>query len=153
MWQRVQTVFLVLCVACLVASFMLPIWTSQEPDGTERQLYALHYSVIQNGERTTTYFPYALTAMLMAAAATVAVIEIRRFDNRMTQIKLGTLNSLLLAGIMICMVVFFNQMVNQFGGKNGISLWVVFGAVACNWLAIRFIRRDERLVRDSDRIR
>jgi hypothetical protein len=132
---------------------MLPIWTSQEPDGTERQLYALHYSVIQNGERTTTYFPYALTAMLMAAAATVAVIEIRRFDNRMTQIKLGTLNSLLLAGIMICMVVFFNQMVNQFGGKNGISLWVVFGAVACNWLAIRFIRRDERLVRDSDRIR
>ncbi|HAC25585.1 MAG TPA: DUF4293 domain-containing protein, partial [Cytophagales bacterium] len=57
------------------------------------------------------------------------------------------------AGIMICMVVFFNQLVNQFGGKNGISLWVIFGAVAFNWLAIRFIRRDERVVRDSDRIR
>lgn len=153
MWQRVQTVFLVLCVACLLVSFFLPIWVSEDPTGVSRQLYPLHYTVIQDGTRTTTYFPYAITAMLMAAATTVAILEIRRFDNRMTQIKLGTLNSLLLAGIMICMVVFFNQLVNQFGGKNGISLWVIFGAVAFNWLAIRFIRRDERVVRDSDRIR
>jgi hypothetical protein len=30
---------------------------------------------------------------------------------------------------------------------------VVFGAVTFNWLAMRFIRRDEKMVRDSERLR
>jgi hypothetical protein len=32
-------------------------------------------------------------------------------------------------------------------------MWIMFVGVACNWLAVRFIRRDEKLVRDSDRLR
>lgn len=153
MWQRIQTLFLVLVVISMLVSFFLPIWKITN-GGTEMQLYPLHFSTIENGVKTTQYFPFSIMAILMAAAATVAVMEILRFDNRMTQVKLGTLNSLILALALGSVVYFYNQVTSQYGyGKFGLSIWVPFIGVACNWLAIRFIRRDEKLVRDSDRIR
>jgi hypothetical protein len=153
MWQRIQTLFLVLVVVSMLVSFFLPIWMVSNGT-TEMQLYPLHFSTIENGVKTTQYFPFSLMAILMAAAATIAIMEIMRFDNRMTQVKLGTLNSLVLAMVLGSVVYFYNQVTNQYGfGKFGISIWVPFIGVACNWLAIRFIRKDEKLVRDSDRIR
>ena len=153
MWQRIQTLFLVLVVVSMVLSMFLPIWNIT--DGTkEMQLYPLHFTTMENGERVTAYFPYCITAILMTAAATLAILEIRRFDNRITQIKIGTLNSLILAGVMICVVVFYNNVTKEYGyGRYGLSLWIPFIGVASNWLAMRFIRKDEKLVRDSDRIR
>ncbi len=153
MWQRIQTLFLVLVVVSMVVSLFLPIW--KFTDGAkELQLFPLHFTTIENNQRITTYFPYSITAILMVAAATIAIMEIRRFDNRMIQVKLGTLNSLILAGVMICVVIFYNNVTKEFGyGRYGLSLWIPFIGVACNWLAIRFIRRDEKLVRDSDRLR
>lgn len=153
MWQRIQTVFLVLVVVSMVVSIFLPIWVQTEGEVT-RQLYPLHFTVIENGARTTTYFPYSITATLMIAVATLAVMTLRRYDNRITQIKLGTLNSLLLAGVMICVVWFYNNVSKEYGFvRYGINIWIPFLAVACNWLALRFIRRDEKMVRDSDRLR
>jgi hypothetical protein len=153
MWQRIQTLFLVLVVISMLVSFFLPIWKITNGT-TEMQLYPLHFSTIENGVKTTQYFPFSIMAILMAAAATVAVMEILRFDNRMTQVKLGTLNSLILALALGSVVYFYNQVTSQYGyGKFGLSIWVPFIGVACNWMAIRFIRRDEKLVRDSDRIR
>ena len=153
MWQRIQTLFLALVVATMAISIFLPIWKITE--GTkEYQLYPLHFTTIENQERITTYFPYSITAILMAAAATIAVMTIRRYDNRMTQIKLGTLNSLVLMCVMISVVLFYNSVTKQYGyGRYGLSIWIPFIGVACNWLALRFIRRDEKLVRDSNRIR
>jgi glucan phosphoethanolaminetransferase (alkaline phosphatase superfamily) len=153
MWQRIQTLFLALVVASMAISIFLPIWKITEGQ-KEYQLYPLHFTTIENQERITTYFPYSITAILMAAAATVAVMTIRRYDNRMTQIKLGTLNSLVLMCVMISVVLFYNSVTKQYGyGRYGLSIWIPFIGVACNWLALRFIRRDEKLVRDSDRIR
>jgi glucan phosphoethanolaminetransferase (alkaline phosphatase superfamily) len=153
MWQRIQTLFLVLVVVSMTVSLFLPIWKFTE-GAKEFQLYPLHFTTIENDQRITAYFPYSITAILMVVAATLAIIEIRRFDNRLTQIKIGTLNSLVLAGVMICVVVFYNNVTKEYGyGRYGLSLWIPFIGVAGNWLAMRFIRRDEKLVRDSDRIR
>jgi hypothetical protein len=155
MWQRIQTVFLGLVVVSMVISLFLPI--IKVVDGAkEIQLFPLHFSIIENGQRTTAYFPYSLSAILMIAAATIAVMEIRRFDNRVTQIKLGTLNSLILAGALGSSVYFFTQVSKVYGAGSAHlppMLWIMFIGVACNWLAVRFIRRDEKLVRDSDRLR
>jgi hypothetical protein len=156
MWQRVQTVFLVLVVASMVISIFLPVWLYVDAQtGVQHQLYPLHYSIIENGQKTTSYFPFSVMAMLMIAAATIAVMEIRRFDNRILQIKMGTLNSLVLAGVMISIVIFSNQLAKEHasGWRYGLSLYLAFAGVAFNWLAVRFIRRDEKLVRDSDRLR
>jgi hypothetical protein len=155
MWQRIQTVFLGLVVASMVVSLFLPLLKVVE-GAKEIQLFPLHFSTIEAGQRTTAYFPYSLTAILMVAAATIAVMEIRRFDNRITQIKLGTLNSLILAAALGSAVYFFTQVSNKYeAGSAHLPpvLWIMFIGVACNWLAVRFIRRDEKLVRDSDRLR
>lgn len=154
MWQRIQTVFLALAIISLLGAIFLPIWVFQDPSGKSHELYALHYTLIENGVRTTTYFPYFITAILLVAAATLAFMEIRKFKDRITQIKLGALNSLFIALALCAGVYFGTTMIKTFqGGRYGLGLWLPAVAVVCNWAAIRFIKRDEKLVRDSDRLR
>lgn len=158
MWQRIQTIFLGVVFLCCAVSVFMPIWVLKT--ATEKhELYALHYSITQNPDtaeviKKTTYFPYMFVGVLLAAAATLSVMEIRRFDNRMTQMKLGALNSLFLALGLGGAVYFANTLLTQFkGGVYGFGLWLPAAAAIFNWLAMRFIRRDERIVRDSQRLR
>jgi hypothetical protein len=155
MWQRLQTVFLAIVVVIMIVSIFLPLWKHADAGGVRYELYPLHYSIINGDTRTAAYFPYSLTAVFMVASATLAIMTIRRYDNRIVQIKMGAVNTLFLMGVMIASVYFSNKLTNefQFYGTSSISLWVIFVAVAANWLAMRFIRRDEKLVRDSDRLR
>lgn len=154
MWQRKQTIFLALSALCMVLMIFFPAWVAFD-NGVEKALYPLHYTIKGNDIRTTTYFPYALSAILAMAAATLAVLEIGKFENRMVQIKFGALNSLVMAGSMLSMVYFALQLIksNQLAGSYGLAFWLPGIAMVSNLIANRFIRRDEKLVRDSDRIR
>ncbi len=160
MWQRVQTVFLGLAILSLIGSILMPIMIGVASDGNAYALYPLHMmqkSVAAGGEtKVYTYFPYSLTAVFVVAALTICIMEIRKFENRMLQMKLGMLNSLILAGAMVCAVVFISMLKNahEFVSiENDFGLYLLFAAVAFNWLALRFIKKDEKLVRDSDRLR
>lgn len=154
MWQRIQTVFLVIAAVCLAVSIFFPVWIYNDPIGQSHQLFPLHYSVIQNNVNNTQYFPYSLTGIFAIAALTLAVIEIGKYKNRVLQMKLGALNSLFMAATILCAVIFSNQMVKTFqAGGYGLGMWLPGAAVLCNLLANRFIRRDEKIVRDSDRLR
>lgn len=154
MWQRIQTVFLVIVIASLIATIFLPIWVYQDSAGQTHELYPLHYSIKQGETVKTQYFPYSLTAVLAIAAATIAFIEIGKFKRRVVQMKLGALNSLFIAGTMAAAVFLSQPLIKNFqGGQYGLGLWLPAVAVVCNLLANRFIRRDEKLVRDSDRLR
>ena len=152
MWQRIQTVFLAVAIIALVISLILPIWQGQNEGSL---LVLTPFYLLQKGQDQYVYLPYSLTAMLIVASITIALIEIRRYDNRMLQIKLGLLNTLLLAGAMVCVAVFTLKLAKQYPetSQNGTGMYVIFVAVLCNWLAVRFIRRDERLVKDSERLR
>ena len=154
MWQRIQTVFLLIAIVSLILSIFFPLWTLTEASGKIHQLFPLHYTQIENGIRNTQYFPYTITAILVIASATISIIEIRSFRNRLLQMKLGALNSLFMAGAIASAVFFSQDFVKTFkGGSYGIGLWLPGIAVICNLLANRFIRRDEKLVRDSGRLR
>jgi hypothetical protein len=152
MWQRIQTVFLAIIIIALVASLVLPIW-SVEANGQTSVLTSFYY--LNNG--VYQYNPYSLTAIIAVAAATLAFTEITKFKNRMTQIKLGALNSLFLVGVLGSSFYFSNQLMKALEegakGQYGMGMWLPFVAVVCNLLANRFIRRDERLVQDSNRLR
>lgn len=151
MWQRIQTVFLAITIIALIISLIMPVWQGQS--GGEAVVLTPFY-LLQNKEQYS-YWPYSLTALLVVAGITLALIEIRRYDNRVLQMKLGALNTLFLAGAMVCVAVYTLDLSKQFPNeaKNGMGMYLIFAAVLCNWLAVRFIRRDERLVRDSDRLR
>jgi peptidoglycan/LPS O-acetylase OafA/YrhL len=134
----------------MTISLIQPVWLGQS-DGSAIVLTPFY--LLQNDQYL--YFPYSLTAILSIAAITIALIEIRRFDNRPLQMKLGLLNTLLLLGAMISVFFFTNSLVKQYpiGFKNGVGMYLIFAGVLCNWIALRFIRRDERLVKESDRLR
>jgi hypothetical protein len=155
MWQRVQTIFLTLVITSCIVFLFFPIWvTGEEASGTSQQLFPLHYSVLAGGLKTTHYYPYAITAILVIAAATLAALSLRSYGNRMTQLKMGALNSVFLAGAMLAAVIFAKQMLERFGGQiSYLSLGLMMVAVLTNFLANRFIRRDEKIVRDSNRLR
>jgi|SRR5690606_1874198 hypothetical protein len=155
MWQRIQTVFLVLAIASLGLAIFFPIWT-YPAEGVIHKLFAFHYSTFdENGQAIAIhYFPYSTTAILIVAAITVSVIEIGKYRDRVLQMKLGALNSLILAGIIGAAFIFSNQLADEFkGGQIQLGMWLPGVAVLCNLLANRFIRRDEKLVRDSQRLR
>lgn len=139
----------------MLVSFFFPLWRYVDAAGIRYELYPLHYSVVEGEQKSTAYFPYSLTAVLMIAAATVAAQTIRRYDNRLTQMKLAAFNTLLLMGVMGCVVYFSSRLNEEFKyvGMSRGALWTIFAGVACNWLAMRFIRRDEKLVKDSERLR
>lgn len=139
----------------MIVAMFFPIWVYKSGDGIRYELYALHYSVVDGATKTTAYFPYSITAVLMVAAASIGVQTIRRYDNRLTQMKLCALNTFILMAVMGSAIYFSFQLNEQFNyiGLSRLALWIIFGGVACNWIAMRFIRRDEKLVKDSDRLR
>jgi hypothetical protein len=163
MWQRIQTVFLATVILCLIATIFFPIWVHKDASSGEwHKLYPLQLTTQNDFEsqagagakKTIVYFPYAITAILAIASATIAFIEIRKFKDRMLQMKMGALNSLFMAGTITSAVIFSNQLMKTYsGGIYGFGLWLPGIAVICNLLANRFIRRDEKLVRDSNRLR
>jgi hypothetical protein len=150
MWQRIQTVFLGVAIIALGISLVQPVWLA-DANGSKTVLTPFY--LLQNDQYL--YMPYSIMAMFVVAGITIAILEIRRFDNRMLQIKLGLLNTAILLGAMICVVVFTMRLTEKFpeGHQNGIGMYLIFAGVLFNWLALRFIRRDEQLVKDSDRIR
>ena len=157
MWQRIQTVFLAIAIVSLVMSVFFPIWVLREGQ-QHHELYALHLSSIDrtsdDGARESNYYPYCITAILFVASITLAVVEVSKYRDRLLQIKLGALNSLFLAGGLIAAVYFATALIKEHGGgQYGLGLWLPGVAVVANWLAMRFIRRDEKLVRDSQRLR
>ena len=156
MWQRIQSVFIILVIVSLVLAIIYPVWIGLDKD-VEYKLYPIYLLAKEEGLQgkgiSSAYFPNSLSAILMVAIITIAVTEFRRFDNRLLQVKLGLLNSLLLLALVIAEVFFASQLNTAHPGKFEIGLYFVMAAIVCNWLAVRFIRHDEKKVRDADRIR
>ncbi len=154
MWQRKQTVFLAIAIACLVGMIFFPVWEAKD-ETTRWVLYPLYYGVKTGDTNSIVYFPYSIIAILGIAAATISTIEIGKFENRLLQLKLGALNSLFMAGCMGSAAYLAIKLIqaNHVSGNYGVSLFFPAVAMVCNMIANRFIRKDENLVKDSNRLR
>jgi len=159
MIQRVQSLFLLGVTICMILTLLFPIWEKPDLDDQTRfVVYGLFGEKINSsGTIEQTLFPYVLIGGFAILAAVIAVIEIFIYKNRLTQIKLGTLNSLVMSGVLgiIIYLTFQQEKIFAPGTKGDYGLGLFFPCVALllNVLANRFIRRDENLVRSIDRIR
>lgn len=150
MWQRIQTVFLVLLIIVLLISLVQPIW--HFADG-ETEVVLTPFYFLEKGSANL-YTPYAIIAILTIACITIAFTSARKFKDRVLQMKLGAFNSLLLVGVIGGSVYFAMELAKNYeGGTYGPGLYLPGAAVLFNMLANFFIRRDEKLVRNSDRLR
>lgn len=154
MWQRKQTIFLAIAAASLILMIFFPVWQGKTESSTVT-LYPLYLKSMQGEVRTDVYFPYSIIAILAIAAATLSIFEIGKFENRLLQIKIGAVNSLFMAGTMGSAAYLAIQVIktNQLAGSYGFALYLPAVAMVSNAIANRFIRKDEKLVRDSERLR
>jgi glucan phosphoethanolaminetransferase (alkaline phosphatase superfamily) len=169
MIQRIQTIFLFLTAALLVGLLFVPIWENQEmKDGTllgklVLDAFKLKFETLTNNAGssiTRMLIPdknVIYIGVLALSAALSALFSITRYQNRILQLKLGMLTSLLvsaLLGSIFLAIKQGNDLLNTSNkGQYLIGFFLPIGALIFNMLANRFIKKDENLVRSVDRLR
>lgn len=152
MIQRIQTLFMVLAVAALTAFYFVDIMVFR----SENEEY--HFSLLSsgNGEEAGSNFsmiaPYAVGLAIL-----LIVINIFMYGNRRRQIRIADGITFLLLGILTFMMITPDKIAARLGGEwlQSISAgyYLPLIAIVCMILARRAIKKDDQLVRDSDRLR
>lgn len=173
MIQRVQTIFLFLIAVAMGVALSNPLWEkagvrSSEPTNLTANLTALQYSEQQaipqqpgvplSTSPTTVVTPVWYLGLLLALVALSSVYAIFQYRNRLTQTALCAVNALMLTaimGIVLYRTLYAGQSYGNSADQGNFlpGFYAIVAALVFNALANRFIRRDERLVRGSDRIR
>lgn len=165
MIQRVQSIFLLLVAICMGLMLAFDIW--QKADITQGEVveldayYLTHFQMEEATDATPVNVIEQQTgwyiAILASLSAIVAIYSIFRYDNRLTQIKLAALNSLLIGGTFVAAMWLRYEgqemLVTGAEGEYLTGFYLPIAALAFNMLANRFIRKDEALVRSADRFR
>ncbi|MFT5616974.1 MAG: hypothetical protein ACI85I_000190 [Arenicella sp.] len=157
MIQRIQSIFLLIASVAAFSMIFLPVWVKvDEAAQTQVLLDTKKMTYIENGKEKSETNTIALS-ILAGLSSIVAMGSLFSYKNRMTQIKLNLLNSLLLAGTVGLMCYYYADATQLFNpedqGKFGIGFFAPMLALICNSLSNRFIRKDEKLVKSVDRLR
>lgn len=158
MIQRLQSVFLALVSVAMTVCLLSTSWTKTNPaTGESAQLsaFALEYSKMGSETSSTPTFYVALLAGL---AAILAIYSLLQYKNRMRQMVLGLVNSLVMIALLGCLSYLSVYKGSEFfqpevRGQYQLGFYAVVIGLISNVLANRFIRRDEQLVRSADRMR
>ena len=161
MIQRIQTLFLILYIGALVSTFFFPVWQkislNDETNSIEIIVTGYISSVDFNNGDTSVLYDNFIISGLVIISCIVAAFSIFSYKNRLNQIKLGALNSFLTSVLIIYFLydIFYNEQYININDKISflISFYLIFLAIFFNFLSNRFIRKDELLVRESERIR
>ncbi|GAB3799267.1 DUF4293 domain-containing protein [Spirosoma humi] len=169
MIQRVQTIFLFLITVAMGIALTNPLWEKAGTKSPEMaRLTALQYTTQQAvatqpglpaQSLPTTYVDSIwYLALLIALVGLSAFYAIFQFKNRLTQTVLCAVNALMLTAIMGIILYRTLYAAKAYGnpadqGTFLTGFYAIVAALVFNALANRFIRRDEKLVRGSDRLR
>lgn len=157
MWQRIQTIFIVIAIAACVACLCLPIATiSPEalplPEGNDTVMNL--YTLKADGSKEFTICGIVCFTLLLFACS-FGAISIFTFKKRKLQALLCMVSAMFtLAWIAVYGISIFAGIVD-FGGNAKPAYAACFPVVAfiLFLLARRAILKDEALVRAADRIR
>jgi len=155
MIQRIQTLYLFIVTALMVAMAFLPLATVIVDENTLYTLVAFGLKPLEGGALVSTI--WALFAM-EAIIALISLVTIFLFRKRILQIRLTVFNILLMIGfygLFIYLVFNPNYLIS---GDNisftyKFALCFPFVSMILSYLAIRNIGADEALVRSLDRLR
>lgn len=149
MIQRIQSVYLLLVTALLVASMCLPVGSFIGANGATYVFKPLGVEINEAFSST-----WGLFGILLLSAI-VAFATIFLFKNRMLQIRMSIFNSILLIGYYMAFLAFLFVLKRDLTASFQIS-WALCLPLVCiilNYLAIRAIGRDEVMVKAADRLR
>lgn len=162
MIQRIQSLYLVIVLALSVASFCFPlaIFETDKYDASEYNL------IPETVSAETTSLPQESIAwnaiFFPVASGILALVAIFLYKNRPLQMKItafGFLLSTIYVGMLLLWIIssqetaLAEQQVQVTKTIYGISTYLPMAQVLFFILAQRAIKKDEKMVRDSERIR
>ncbi|GAB2584709.1 DUF4293 domain-containing protein [Spirosoma areae] len=169
MIQRIQTLFLFLIAVAMGIALANPLWEKVGINSSEMaHLTALEYSqqeaVIQQPGLPAQTIPTTVVTsvwylgLLLALVALSSLYALFQYRNRLTQTALCAVNAIMLTAIMGIVLYRTLYAGKAFGnpadqGTFLTGFYAIIAALVFNALANRFIRKDEKLVRGSDRLR
>lgn len=157
MLQRIQTIFLAITIIGMGVFVSFPIWTKIAASGESALLDATKLTHQLNATQSEVQPLYYLIilAVLVAGVSAYAIIS---FKNRVLQSALCAVNSILMTVIMGLIIYFtFYKTAKLFEpelpGQYDMGFYGLVAAMLSNVFANRFIRKDERTVQKSNRLR
>lgn len=167
MLQRVQSIFMTLAALAMVAMLFFPLWEKSDSQfDSEQRQYAIMdtFQLTYEQHNTSTGEVQLLgtkdTFLLSAGAILAALVmffSISKYKNRLTQVKLNALFSMLTAATLLGTYLYISKANALFDplkpGTFLIGFYLPIVAMMNNFLANRFIRKDEKLVKSMDRLR
>ncbi|MEZ4927399.1 MAG: DUF4293 domain-containing protein [Saprospiraceae bacterium] len=148
MIQRIQSIYLILAVAALGLQFVFPFASSPESMSTATAMadgvFNLNDSMI--------------LLISTGVALALAVFAVFLFKNRPVQSRITSLGMFASTILAVALAVQYILLLQQMGpSSTSMHLQAGIGMPALSvfmlWLANRAIRKDEALVRSSDRLR
>ena len=146
MIQRVQTLFLAAALLISILLFYVPVYSFINDAATDPTIAVTDYQILGKN---------ALLSILNGIIGLLTLISIFLFKNRNLQIRLANV-ALLLTAVFTGLLFFVADTLS--GGMNQrvqfiIGSYLPIIEIICLFVAVRFIKRDEELVRSADRLR
>jgi Domain of unknown function (DUF4293) len=160
--MRIQTVLLAIAVVALGLSIGLDFWQKIDPTTGEKVVLSglsmTHSPVGKAPQGQSGFGLVALTLIAIVLAGYSAVVSLSAKPDRLRQLLLGAINSLVIAGVLGLMFFqVFKKAMPLFSpslaGQYLPGFYLAVLALLCNMIANRLIRRDQALVEKSDRMR
>jgi len=146
MLQRIQTVFLILAALAFAALFEFPFAVSD---------------VANSGflsDKDYDIYDSPVLLVMTALGVVIALVAVFLYKNRALQIRLSYV--VIILGILLLVVaaiLFYNQGATVLDNvkqiDDALGLYMPLLAFVFGFLAARYIRKDEKLVRSMDRLR
>ncbi len=154
MIQRIQSLYLLFAIIFMVTFACMPYATISTTDATYSLLpYGLETAAATDSITVST--PNFTVAILSGLTALLSLIAIFLFKNRRTQVLLCKVNTFLYITIYVVMALYaFIYYADLQASGFSVTAYVIFPvcAIIVNSIAISAINKDERMVRDSERM-
>lgn len=158
MLQRIQSIFLAITVIGMGVFISFPVWTKVSVAGDQSaSLTAMKLTHQINTVQSEVDSVFYLMILAIVAAA-VALFSITKYKNRTLQSALCAVNSILMSTLLGLVIYFtFYKTAKLFDpqipGQYTIGFYGLVAAMLANVMANRYIRKDEKTVQQSNRLR
>lgn len=155
MWQRIQTVFMLLAAVLLGLLFVFPV-SQFQGKGFTGALYIYGLKAVE-GDMPLSFSMIWISAVLVVAIIALLLYAINRYKKRMQQLRILMI-AVLLTIVMLGFLFFINDEIQKadlvYGYiKYSIGAFLPLISLLLMLMAGRSIRRDEAKVRASNRLR
>jgi len=154
MLQRIQTIYLLLVIVCMILSLFIPFCSFLNNE-IEITLGAYGLSKLpEELSSVSTRFPYYLGIFLVIG---LSVYMISMYKNRKKQLFIGRINYLLILITIVLIMLDIDHVREQLDSSENIQhrigAFLPVAALPFVFLANRGIKKDEDLVKSLDRLR